>query len=67
MSNMPHQLSDAQIAWLEGQPGHWIGRAQTRRHAADTLRKHGDARSADYCDAMAQQYEARAESVGHSV
>ena len=54
------ELNDAQIRWLESQPGHWTGRAHTRRIAADSLRSKGDARSADYCDEMAKQYEARA-------
>ncbi len=53
-------LSETQIRWLESQPGHWTGRAQTRRQAADRLRMNGDARSADYCDEVAKQYEAKA-------
>lgn len=53
-------LTATQIRWLEAQPGHWQGRAQTRRDAADQLRKSHDARSADYCDEIAKQYEAKA-------
>ncbi len=53
-------LTTTQIRWLESQPGHWHGRARTRREAADKLRMNGDARSADYCDEIAKQYEAKA-------
>lgn len=56
----PRILSSDQIRWLETQPGHWTGRARTRREAADKLRSNGDARSADYCDEIAKQYEAKA-------
>lgn len=64
MNTETRELSAAQIRWLEQQPGHWNGRAQTRRHAADVLRSTGDARGADYCDEIAKQYEARAATAG---
>ena len=54
------ELTPLQILWLESQPGHWQGRAQTRRREADRLRESNEGRAADYCDEVAKQYEARA-------
>lgn len=56
-------LNDTQIAWLEGQPGHWLGRAQTRRESAECLRREQHVKEADYCLKVASEYEQKAAEV----
>lgn len=56
-------LNDHQIAWLNDNIDHWLGRARTRRDAAEDLRREGHIKEADHCLQVASEYEHRAAQI----